>query len=290
MGKKGKKAAPPTQEEIDIQELYIRSQHANAIADELKARAVAYDVEHAGYIKARKEQAEEVDELYTYLDTQMLHSARERYDFERKYRDECKARKEEVAAMQAQLDEQRARSDEKITQLQEELAATQAELEALVEFRGVRPQMEAEMSALRKQLEDEREKRRREEHEQQVNFWRERQAMHEQMLERIRQAKTNFLDITAEMLDSTVHRTIVENQHLLDELAVQSSQARAARASDPAALAGRRPRSTFAVCPRTPSRASPARQCPSPALPLSPSVLSPAHARARSPCHCAPCP
>ena len=26
------------------------------------------------------------------------------------------------------------------------------------------------------------------------------------------QAKTNFLDITAEMLDSTVHRTIVENQ------------------------------------------------------------------------------
>lgn len=48
--------------------------------------------------------------------------------------------------------------------------------------------------------------------------------MHDQMLERIKHAKTNFLDITAEMLDSTVHRTILENQRLGDELAIQSTQ------------------------------------------------------------------
>lgn len=70
----------------------------------------------------------------------------------------------------------------------------------------------------------EREQRRLAEHEQQVNFWRQRQSMHDQMLERIKQAKTNFLDITAEMLDSTVHSTILENQRLADELAVQSTQ------------------------------------------------------------------
>ena len=33
------------------------------------------------------------------------------------------------------------------------------------------------------------------------------EALNKQMLERIKQAKTNFLDITGEMLDSTVHRT-----------------------------------------------------------------------------------
>lgn len=38
------------------------------------------------------------------------------------------------------------------------------------------------------------------------------------------QAKSNFLDVTAEMLDSSVHRTIMENQHLTDELAVQSAE------------------------------------------------------------------
>jgi hypothetical protein len=37
---KGKKAAPPTQEEIDMQELYIRTQHATATADELRKKAL----------------------------------------------------------------------------------------------------------------------------------------------------------------------------------------------------------------------------------------------------------
>ena len=67
------------------------------------------------------------------------------------------------------------------------------------------------MKALRQAIQDEKDERRRAEHRLQVDLWRQREALNVQMMERLKQAKTNFLDITAEMLDSTVHRTMLDN-------------------------------------------------------------------------------
>ena len=98
-------------------------------------RLAELETESSGHAKVKKEQEAEVDELYTYLDTQMLHSARERYDFEQKYRNEAKERSSDVAALKAELQSQRASSEREIANLREELATTQAELNDLVEFR-----------------------------------------------------------------------------------------------------------------------------------------------------------
>jgi len=222
--RKSKKVSPPSKEELDIQQLQIRTEHAIATAAELRQRTVVQQEAAAQARSAIERQTEEVDEIYTYLDTQMLHSARERYDYEMRYRREVKERAAEVSALQQLLEVQAAQAVERDARQQRELELTRAELRELLEFRGVRPKMQAEINGLKEELREEREQRCRAEHEQQVSFWRQRQQMHDQMLERIKQAKTNFLDITAEMLDSTVHRTILENQRLGDELAVQSSQ------------------------------------------------------------------
>ena len=50
--------------------------------------------------------------------------------------------------------------------------------------------MEAELQALRKAIDDEKEARRREEHGLQVDLWRQREALNKQMKERIKAAKT----------------------------------------------------------------------------------------------------
>ncbi|KAL3925273.1 MAG: hypothetical protein SGPRY_003686, partial [Prymnesium sp.] len=201
---------------------------------------------NASFSRENKEHVAEVEELYTYLDTQMLTSTRERMESERKYKDEARDRQDDVSRLEQQLDNERVRSEKMVNELRRELQDTQSELESLSSFnlrpflivlsfspgRGKAAQMEEELKSLRKELADSREKHRLEQHEQQVDFWREREAMRMQMLDRIRQgavggqdkAKSNFLDVTAEMLDSSVHRTIMENQHLTDELAVQSAE------------------------------------------------------------------
>ncbi|KAL1523558.1 hypothetical protein AB1Y20_018494 [Prymnesium parvum] len=222
VAKAKKKGRKPTQEELDVQQLQIRTHHAIAAMSDLQLRAAEHERRAAAFTRSSKEHEAEVEDLYAYLDTQLLASAVDRYEAERRQRDEARERKAEVRRLEEQLDGERKASEETIEALRAELAAARAELAGLADRK--REQMEEELRTLRHQLSDEREKHHRKEHEQQVSFWRERQATHHQMLERIRQAKTNFLDITAEMLDSTVHSTIMENQHLADELAVQSSQ------------------------------------------------------------------
>ena len=128
-----------------------------------------------------------------------------------------------AALTQQMVDADRAAKAE-ISLLRVELEAKDQELRELHDFRGVRPAMEAELRALRQQIVDEQETRKREEHNLQVDLWRQREALNKQMMERVKQAKTNFLDITSEMLDSTVHRTMLENQNMCDELALMSTR------------------------------------------------------------------
>eukprot|EP00966_Prymnesium_polylepis_P295100 6814926-Prymnesium_polylepis.1 len=62
----------------------------------------------------------------------MLHSARERYEFERKYRDEVKERRAEVAALLAAHADAKARDEQTIARLRDELDEMRVELDALV--------------------------------------------------------------------------------------------------------------------------------------------------------------
>ena len=129
-----------------------------------------------------------------------------------------------IKGLQQQLEDKERASALEVAGLKAELEAATDELRALKDFRGVRPQMEAELKQLRQAVIDEKDERRRHEHQLQVDLWRQREALNKQMMERLKQAKTNFLDITAEMLDSTVHRTMLDNQNMSDELGLQSNR------------------------------------------------------------------
>ena len=52
-----------------------------------------------------------------------------------------------------------------------------------------------------------------------INFWTPQEGQEQNSTE---QAKAKFLDITSQMLDSTVHRTMLENQHMTEEIEMQS--------------------------------------------------------------------
>lgn len=150
--RKSKKVTPPSKEELDIQQLQIRTEHAIATAAELRQRTVVQQEAAAQARSAIERQTEEVDEIYTYLDTQMLHSARERYDYEMRYRREVKERAAEVSALQQLLEVQAAQAVERDARQQRELELTRAELRELLEFRGVRPKMQAEINGLKEEL------------------------------------------------------------------------------------------------------------------------------------------
>lgn len=77
----------------------------------------------------------EVEELYTYLDTQMLTSTRERMESERKYKDEARDRQDDVSRLEQQLDNERVRSEKMVNELRRELQDTQSELESLSSFK-----------------------------------------------------------------------------------------------------------------------------------------------------------
>ena len=77
-GGKGKKGAAPTQEQLDFDGLTLRAAHAEAAALQAQRRMDAQTVDAAAREAALGAQAVEVDEMYTYLDTQMLHSTHER--------------------------------------------------------------------------------------------------------------------------------------------------------------------------------------------------------------------
>lgn len=151
-GKVKKAAVPPTREELDIQELQIRTEHAITTAADLRQQAIVRQEEASDARNAIVRQTEEVDEMYTYLDTQMLHSARERYDYERRYRQEVKDRAAEVAGLLHRLNNQSSQGVDTEIRLQRELDLATEELNGLAEFKGMRPSMEAEIGQLKQQL------------------------------------------------------------------------------------------------------------------------------------------
>ena len=223
MGKK-KGAPPPTQEELDIEQYRLTADLAVSDAEELRKLAAAQQQQLEAASSSQALQKEEAEELYEYLDAQMLSTARDRQSNEAALHDFQIESQRKIAALQHQLEQKEQSAAAEIAQLKGQLETAHDELRALRDFRGVRPQMEAEMKALRQAIQDEKDERRRAEHRLQVDLWRQREALNVQMMERLKQAKTNFLDITAEMLDSTVHRTMLDNQNLGDELALQSSR------------------------------------------------------------------
>jgi hypothetical protein len=207
MPKKKKGAPPPTQEELDVEKFRLTADLAVADAEELRRQSARQQQMLQETDETVKVSKEEQDELYEYLDAQMLSTARDRQANEAALHAFQVDSQRAYAQLQQQLqDSERANANE-IALLRAELDAKERELTELHEFRGVRPAMELELKSLRQQVLDEQEARRREEHNMQVDLWRQREALNKQMLERIKQAKTNFLDITGEMLDSTVHRT-----------------------------------------------------------------------------------
>ena len=80
------------------------------------------------------------------------------------------------------------------------------------------------MAALGEELSNERKDRKREEHRMELDLWKQRESLNAQMVTRIQLAKATFLDVTSEMLDSTVHRTMRENQERADELALMTAR------------------------------------------------------------------
>ena len=90
--------------------------------------------------------AQETDELYTYLDTQMLTSARERQGYEAQLRQAERRRKEELADLTARMELQQATASDMIRALRVELKERSDEVEALHEFRDVGPDRDAEIA------------------------------------------------------------------------------------------------------------------------------------------------
>ena len=115
-----------------------------------------------------------------------------------------------MAAETAEKEEEEARraADATATALREELAQKQAELDALVVFRERQPVLEGELAEIRQLVAHQQATQREREHELNVRAWKQREALNEEMLSRIAQAKENFLDLTDSMLDKTAQRTI----------------------------------------------------------------------------------
>ena len=221
---KGKKAAPPPPEAIDVEKYRLTAELAVADSEAMRRLTAEQKRKMQSLADASARQTAETDELYEYLDAQLLATSRERHENEAKLRDFQAASERTEAALKQRIDEQSREAARTVQMMQSDLDAKERELEGVQEFRGKRPQMEAELHALRDTIQRSAEERQRKEHQQQVDMWRQKQALNEQMVERIKQAKANFLDITAEMLDSTVHRTMHENQNMADELSLQSAR------------------------------------------------------------------
>lgn len=224
MGKKSKKAAPPTKEEADLEKYRIYSDVANVEAERLRTLYSQTREQLQNATELHEDTMVERDDMYQYIDAQLLHAARDRQTNETTLRQLQHDAEEERNDMQDRLEKQQHTSNSIIERLTAELADAKRDLEELHEFRGRRPQMEAELTALRQELNAQHEARQREEHQLHVDLWRQREALNVDMLQRVHQAKTNFLCLTSEMLDSTVHRTMLDNQNLSDELALMASR------------------------------------------------------------------
>ena len=158
--------------------------------------------------------AEETNELYTYLDTQMLASARERQGYEAQLRQAERRRKEELADLTTRMELQQATASEMIRALRVELKERSDEVEALHEHQLKGPERDAEIARLKEKLTREEQAIQEERSSMHLKEFKLRKDLNQEMYARIHQAKANFLDITGSMLDSTVHRTLLQNQHM----------------------------------------------------------------------------
>ena len=151
-----------------VEKFRIRADVAESDAAELRRRAAAQAQEVVSAAAELDAQADEVDDMYRYVDAQMLTSARERAAAEialKRLQREAVAQKEDL---ELRLRTQREAADAVEDELRATLAERTAEAEALAEFRGVRPQMEAEIANLKARIVREAEERRLHEHQLQV--------------------------------------------------------------------------------------------------------------------------
>ena len=182
MGKKGKGKQPPSNEEIDIEKYRVNADIANWDARRVRALYERSTKELQQSMATQREQAAEREDLYEYVDAQMLHTARDRLANEIALRQFQTDADRERASLQQRLGDQERSATSTITKLRAELADRTAELEYLVEFRGKRAAMEAELVSLREQLAAERESRKQYEHERDVVAWLQREALNAEML------------------------------------------------------------------------------------------------------------
>ena len=210
-----------TPTEAHVAALELRAQVAEAAALELREAHLSAHNALVAEREALRGREGELEDVYSYVDTQMLHSARERHAYEKKIREAEEERA--MAAETAEKEEEEARraADATATALREELAQKQAELDALVVFRERQPVLEGELAELRQLVAHQQATQREREHELNVRAWKQREALNEEMLSRIAQAKENFLDLTDSMLDKTAQRTIQRNAMVEEELDVQ---------------------------------------------------------------------
>ena len=221
MGKK-KKAAEPTPEELDVEKYRLTADLAVADAEDLRRQAEWQHERLQQLEEVALGQTAETEEVYQYLDAQMLAQGRDRLANEAELRQVKMDAQKDHNDLQRQLDDLQRESSRTIELLRADLQSKEEELQAVQEFRGVRPRMESELADLKRSVQQEQEARKRDEHALHVEMWQQREALNAQMLERIQQAKAKFLEITSQMLDSTVHRTMLENQHMTEELQMQS--------------------------------------------------------------------
>ena len=220
MGKKKKAAEPTPEARCGEVSPYSRPGRRRCRGPKAASRVAASGCSSWRRSLSARRRSEEV---YQYLDAQMLAQGRDRLANEAELRQVKMDAQKDHNDLQRQLDDlQRESSPSTIELLRADLQSKEEELQAVQEFRGVRPRMESELADLKRSVQQEQEARKRDEHALHVEMWQQREALNAQMLERIQQAKAKFLEITSQMLDSTVHRTMLENQHMTEELQMQS--------------------------------------------------------------------
>ena len=240
MGKKKKgNAAPPTIEEIDVDRYRLLTNVATRDTERLRTLVGKQHGDLEDALVERREQVVERDDMYQYLDAQMLQTARDRQANENALRQFQSDAERERSSLLQRLTEQADASARMIEKLQAELAQRTRDLDELRDFRGVRPLMESEIARLKSQLANEREDRKMEEHKLHIDLWRQRDHLNNELTQRVAHAKTNFLSIASEMLDSTVHRTMSDNQHMSDEMALMTSRMESVMRENQALLADR---------------------------------------------------
>ena len=210
-----------TPTEAHVAALELRAQVAEAAALELREAHLSAHNALVAEREALRGREGELEDVYSYVDTQMLHSARERHAYEKKIREAEEERAAAAETAEKEEEEARRAADATATVLREELAQKQAELDALVVFRERQPVLEGELAELRQLVAHQQATQREREHELNVRAWKQREALNEEMLSRIAQAKENFLDLTDSMLDKTAQRTIQRNAMVEEELDVQ---------------------------------------------------------------------